>query len=186
MKPRAIQPITSLAMPAAKVSWPKLRRIRPISPRILAITGSDEIDNAVAMKSAKTSRLVSSPRNAAGMNQPTARPAAMGTRSEPAETAVAADPSRRIKPRSVSKPVATRRRSTPIQPTVNSMAVWASSSGKSHPVMSGEIRPRIDGPRTRPAASSPTTAGWPIRFMAMPKSFAVTKMTSSATQKTSS
>jgi hypothetical protein len=40
-------------MPAASVSCPKFRRINPISDRILAITGSDEIDNAVAMNMAK-------------------------------------------------------------------------------------------------------------------------------------
>ena len=53
ISPRATQPITSLAMPAASVSWPKLRRISPISPRILAMTGSDEIESAAAMKRAK-------------------------------------------------------------------------------------------------------------------------------------
>ena len=36
-----------------KGGWPKLRRMRPISPRILAITGSDEIDRAAATKRAK-------------------------------------------------------------------------------------------------------------------------------------
>ena len=79
MKPSATQPITSFTMPAASVSCPKLRRMRPISARILAITGSDEIDSAAAKKSAKTYLALSSPTNEDGMAHPTAKPAAAGT-----------------------------------------------------------------------------------------------------------
>jgi hypothetical protein len=61
--------------------------------------------------------------------------------------------------RSVSKPVTTSSRMTPIQPTVNSIPDCTAPGGKIQSNTPGAMRPRIDGPSTIPAASSPTTDG---------------------------
>lgn len=49
-------PMESSTMPPARISIPSSRLMRPRSSRIFAITGTEEIDIATAMNSAKIRR----------------------------------------------------------------------------------------------------------------------------------
>ncbi len=68
--PSRIQPIRSLAMPPATMTCPMLRRIRPMSIRIFATTGREEMDSATAMNKANGSRRSAPPRKMSGMRLP--------------------------------------------------------------------------------------------------------------------
>ncbi len=174
MMPSSTQPTTSLAMPAASVICPKFRRSMLSSDRILPITASDEMLIAVAMNNTNTSRPgPRSPRKRSGMATPTPRPTAKGNSRLPAATDVAARRNRRIRLRSVSKPVTISSRSTPIHPTASRAPFSSRSSGRNHSNPDGHTRPNRLGPSTRPAPSSPMTAGWPILRMSAPRRRAV-------------
>jgi hypothetical protein len=54
------------------------------------------------------------------------------------------------------------------QPTVSSIADCTGSRGNNHAAPEGHNAPNTVGPTTTPAAYSPMTAGWPIRFIAAP------------------
>jgi hypothetical protein len=100
---RMSQPTASLAMAAASVICPKLRRSRPRSLRIFPTTGSADTDRARAKNIAKTQGGGSaSPENRSARAKPSAPVAAIGSRSDPAATARATLRKRAMMPRSVS------------------------------------------------------------------------------------
>ncbi len=173
-------------MPAAIVSWPKLRRVRPSSLRIFAMTGSDEMLSAVARNSANTVRCPSSPRNCPGSRYAVPRPNANGTTTLPAETSTAARPSCRMSPRSVSNPVSASSMRMPTQPITSSIAELAASGGNSQCAPSGHSEPRTVGPSSTPAKISPITLGCPIRSMSPPSSRASASRSTNCTKNTSS
>ena len=180
-----IHPTTSLAMPAATVIWPKSRRIKPSSLRILAITASAETARAAATNRAKTVRSLSGPMNDSGRTPPTTRPPINGTTRLKPVTSAAARPRRRIRPRSVSKPAVTSRNATPSQLTAKSAPELISCSGRNHSKPSVQTRPKIDGPRITPAPSWPITEGRLRRRITAPQKRAAATKTRSWVQKTS-
>ncbi len=152
-------------MAAATVTCPMLRRIRSSSVRMRATTGSAEIDIATATKAANVNRDAASPKNGvSGITRPSPKPRPIGTTRLPIETAAAFLPSRRSSARSVSKPVSTSSSATPTHAIARIGALPSTLPGNSHSAWSGRNRPKRDGPISRPAPSSPTTAGWPARL----------------------
>ncbi len=111
------------------------------------------------MNSANTGRVDPCPKNSSGRAKPTASPPAKGTTRLPVPTSAAARPKRRISWRSVSKPVTTSSSATPIHPTATMAAPDIGSSGRNQWNPLGQTLPKTEGPRSRPAASSPITAG---------------------------
>jgi hypothetical protein len=116
---------------------------------------------ATVMKSANVSRCPSSPMNSSGRIHPSPNPKTSGTTRLPAATNTDERPSEARSLRSVSKPVTTSRKAAPIQETARRSPLCTGSAGKSQAYTSGASPPSTDGPTIRPAASSPTTAGWP-------------------------
>src|SRR4051794_10693467 len=181
MTPSASQPIRSLTMPTAMVTWPKLRRMKPSSSRIFAITGSDEIDSATAMKRTNAVEVPWPPRKSCGITRPVPRPTTNGSASPPMATAVAGRPSLRTIFRSVSKPVRTSRNATPPQPIALIGAAPSLSCGTNTCAAPGHSLASTDGPSSTPASSSPTTGGCPIRRIAAPSVLATATTTKSCT-----
>src|SRR4051794_129076 len=181
MTPSASQPIRSLTMPTAMVTWPKLRRMKPSSSRIFAITGSDEIDSATAMKRTNAVEVPWPPRKSCGITRPVPRPTRNGSASPPMATAVAGRPSLRTIFRSVSKPVRTSRNATPTQPSALIGAAPSLPCGTNTCAAPGHSLASTDGPSSTPASSSPTTGGCPIRRIAAPSVRATATTTKSCT-----
>ena len=154
-----IQPTVSSIIPDAKVIWPMSRRMTFISIITLAITGMAEMLMAVPMKRAKTRRWSGLAMNSSGSRYPRARPVAKGTMMPPAEMAAAPLPLRAMSFTSVSSPVSISSMITPSQEMTSRRWNWAAFGGKSPSKALFEIDPRMVGPSTKPAMSSPTTEG---------------------------
>ena len=98
-------PVVSSINPAARISIPNSRRIRPSSIRIFAITGTAEIAIATPMKSAKMSRWSGAARYCAGSARPSIIPAPNGITIPHTDTQAAARPWPARISRSVSSPI---------------------------------------------------------------------------------
>ncbi len=183
--PSRIHPTRSLIIAEAMVSWPTSRRIRRMSARILAMTGRAEMLIATPRNSAKEVRSAWSPQNASGISHPNPKPRTSGTTRLPVDNPTSGRPSRRSSPRSVSNPVTTSSSAIPSHATARINALLTSPPGKIQAAASGASRPKTDGPRMTPAASSPITGGWFQRCMTPPSARAAPSRTTSWTQKIS-
>ena len=149
--------------------WPMSRRMKFISRTTMATILIEEIDSAVARKSAVTRRACGLGRIASGSISPSAKPQMNGSTTPAAATVIAARPTRRTSRRSVSMPVSSSNIRMPSCETASSMLFCAAVCGKSACCKSGQIRPNTEGPSSSPPSSCPMTAGWPIRCISSPR-----------------
>ncbi len=167
-----IQPMVSSMMAVATMIWPTLRRMKFISRTTTATIFTEEIDSAVPRNSDATRRASGCGNRLCGRNSPSAKPQMKGTTIPVTEIAMAALPTLRTRPRSVSMPVSSNSRRMPNWAMPSSKAFCSGEGGKIACCASGQTQPNRDGPRIRPHRSSPMTEGWPMRCISSPKSAA--------------
>ena len=154
-----IQPIVSSMMALATMIWPTLRRMKFISRTTTATIFTEEIDSAVPRNSDATRRASGCGKSFCGRNSPSAKPQMKGTTIPVIEIAIAALPTLRTSPRSISMPVSSNNRRMPNWAMPSSKAFCSGEDGKIACCASGQAHPNKEGPSNRPQRSSPTTDG---------------------------
>jgi hypothetical protein len=165
-----IQPIESSQIADATMICPRLRRVKPISRTIAATILIEEIESAVPRNRDVRRRWSGCGSSDAGMNWPSAKPHRKGTATPVSEMLSAALPTVLTSLRSVSIPVSSSRRRMPNWEMPSSIAFCSGVLGKRACCRSGHSAPSSEGPSRMPPSSMPITEGWPIRFMASPRS----------------
>ncbi len=165
------------------MTCPRSRRTKFISWTTVATILMDEIDSATPRKSAITSRCCVCGIKSSGRKNPRTTPQANGMATPVSETLIAGRPTVRMSLRSVSIPVSSKSSNTPTCAMPSSIALWAASDANSACCSCGSRKPKKEGPSRMPAASCPTTAGWPRRCIASLRMRDVSRIATSAARK---